>query len=567
MATKETTRIRIISGCTLIIALTIVTRLFFVQLVHGDEYEEKGSQQYVRSSSDSFNRGSIFFTAKDGTPIAAAALAYGSILALHPAQLKDVEGSYRSLVNILPTLDRATFIARANKKDDPYEEIATKVSDADALRIEALKLSGVGLFREKWRVYPSDGLAAQTIGLVGYQGDERAGRYGLEKQYEGILGRSENSTQINFFAEIFTELGNRLTKNKEREGDIYLTIEPVVQGEVEKELMAVKEKYGADLAGAVVMDTRTGAVRAFASLPSFNPNAEQKELTSLGNPLVERVYEFGSIVKPLTLAAGLDAGVIRPESTYNDRGTITLNSKKISNYDGKARGTVPMQEVLNQSLNTGAVHVMQLLGKDRFRAYFRNFGFGEKTGIDVPGELAGLTDNLESTREVEYATAAFGQGIAVTPIAMTRALASLGNGGLILRPYLVDEIRFKTLERDQTESTLVRRVISERTSEDVTRMLVTVFDKALAGGKFKMDRYSIAAKTGTAQMSNPAGGYYDDRYLHSFFGYFPAYDPHYIVFLYIVYPKQVQYASETLSEPFANMAKFLINYYHIPPDR
>ncbi len=226
-----------------------------------------------------------------------------------------------------------------------------------------------------------------------------------------------------------------------------------------------------------------------------------------------------------------------------------------------------MQEVLNQSLNTGAVHVMQLLGKDRFRAYFRNFGFGEKTGIDVPGELAGLTDNLESTREVEYATAAFGQGIAVTPIAMTRALASLGNGGLILRPYLVDEIRFKTLERDQTESTLVRRVISERTSEDVTRMLVTVFDKALAGGKFKMDRYSIAAKTGTAQMSNPAGGYYDDRYLHSFFGYFPAYDPHYIVFLYIVYPKQVQYASETLSEPFANMAKFLINYYHIPPDR
>lgn len=567
MATKETGRIRIIAGAILLGTLIILTRLFFVQLVHGGEYEELGSRQYVSASSNSFNRGSIFFVNKDNTPVAAAALSYGSILAIHPVQVKDAESTYRSLASILPSLDHDTFIARASKKNDPYEEIATRVNDIDTANIEALKLSGVGLYRQKWRVYPSGGLAAQTVGLIGYKGNELAGRYGLEEQYEKILGRSENATQINFFAEIFTELGNRLTENSQREGDIYLTIEPTVQDEIQKELAAVKEKYDADLAGAVVMDPKTGAVRAFASLPSFDPNAEQKDVSLLGNPLVERVYEFGSIVKPLTMAAGLDAGVVRSDTTYNDKGTLTLNSKTISNYDGRARGVVPMQEVLNQSLNTGAVFVMQSLGKTRFRSYFRNYGIGEKTGIDAPGELAGLTDNLESTREIEYATASFGQGIAVTPIAMARALATLGNGGVLVKPYLVDEIRYKTLDHEKTKPLVVRRVLTQRSSEDITRMLVTVFDKALAGGKFKMDHYSIAAKTGTAQMSNPTGGYYDDRYLHSFFGYFPAYDPHYIVFLYIVYPKNVKYASETLSEPFANIAKFLINYYHIPPDR
>ena len=567
MATKEAARTRIIAGSILCVTLIILTRLFFVQVVHGDEYEEEGSKQYVRVSSDNFSRGSIFFMTKEGSPVAAAALAYGFVLVIHPAQIEDAESAYRSLVSIVPTLDHDMFIARAGKKNDPYEKVASRVSDSDAARIEALALSGVSLEREKWRVYLSGGLAAQTVGLVGYKGNERAGRYGLEEEYERILGRNANNTQINFFAEIFTELGNRVAKNREREGDIYLTIEPVVQQEIEKELAAVKEKYGADLAGAVIMDPRTGALRAFASLPSFDPNAEQKDIAFLGNPLVERVYEFGSIVKPLTLAAGIDTGVVTPQSSYTDKGTVTLSGKIISNYDGRARGTVTLQEVLNQSLNTGAVFVMQSLGKARFRSYFRNFGFGEKTAIDTPGELAGLTDNLESTRDLEYATASFGQGIAVTPIAMTRALATLGNGGVLVRPYLVDQIRYKTLERDETEPKVVRRVLSKRTSEDVTRMLTTVFDTALAGGKFKMEHYSIAAKTGTAQMSNPAGGYYDDRYLHSFFGYFPAYDPQIIVFLYIVYPKQVQYASETLSEPFVNMAKFLINYYHIPPDR
>lgn len=566
-ANRDSLRIRIIAGCTILLALFIVARLFFVQIVHGEIYQEKASNQYVRKSIDAFNRGSIFFVNKDGTPVAAASLHYGFTLAMHPARVADAQQAYEVLKPLLPDLDHEIFFARAAKKDDPYEEVAVRVSEELAEKIRALKLPGFSLHREKWRAYPSGSLAAHTIGLIGFKGDELLGRYGLELQYEGVLGRSATGESINFFAEVFSELGNRIANNELRDGDLYLTIEPVVQSSLEKELSLIMERYQAERAGIIVMDPKTGAIRALGALPSFDPGSGVKDISALANPLVEHVYEMGSIVKPLTVAAGLDAGVIRPDTLYDDRGFVVLNTKRISNYDGEARGTVSMQEVLNQSLNTGVVFVMQKLGRGPFRDYMRNFGIGEKTGIDLPDELSGLTDNLESTRDVDYATASFGQGIAITPIAMTRALATLGNGGLLVQPYVVDEIRYKTLDRSEVGPHPSKRVLKEKTSEDISRMLVKVFDEALLGGKYKMEHYSIAAKTGTAQMVSPTGGYFKDRYLHSFFGYFPAYEPRFIIFLYVVDPKGVRYASETLSDPFATLAKFLINYYNIPPDR
>jgi cell division protein FtsI (penicillin-binding protein 3)/stage V sporulation protein D (sporulation-specific penicillin-binding protein) len=227
-----------------------------------------------------------------------------------------------------------------------------------------------------------------------------------------------------------------------------------------------------------------------------------------------------------------------------------------------------MQEVINQSLNTGAVFVMQKLGKDRFREYFTNFGLGEKTGIDLPDEATGLINNLKSTRLVEYATASFGQGVAVSPIEITRALASLGNGGYLVKPYVVKRLeRVNTKLSTDTKPVVGRQVIKPATSQAITKMLVTAVDTALVHGSAKLDHYTIAAKTGTAQMPIPGGGYYADRYLHSFFGYFPASNPRFIVFLYMVNPKGVQYASESLVSPFMNLTKFLLNYYNVPPDR
>lgn len=568
MANSTTYRIRSISGALVLGALLIVVRLFFVQIVHGSDYEEKAVQQYKGKVGSSFNRGSIYLSSREGAPIAAASLSYGYTLAVHPIQVTEGKGEelYAELSRFVQ-IDKKDFLAKLAKKNDPYEELLTRLDPSVATKLEAEKISGISLSTQRWRSYPSGTLAAHTIGFVGYDGNDLSGRYGLEKAYEQVLGRNKTKENINFFAELFSELGDTLDKNAAHEGDIYLTIEPVVQDTTEKAAQELMKTYSAEEVGIIVMEPSTGALRAMAALPSFDPGEKKADLMVLQNPLVEKVYEMGSIVKPLTMAAALDAGVLTSGTTYNDKGYIIVNNARIENFDKKGRGVVPMQEVLNNSLNTGAVFAMQKLGRDRFRTYMRAYGFGEKTGIDLPDEVTGLTDNLESTRDVEYATASFGQGIALTPMAMTRALASLGNGGMVVRPYVVQEIKYKTLLAEKTKPVILRRVIKQEASEEITRMLVTVFDKALGGGKYKMEHYSIAAKTGTAQVSKDSGGYYEDRYLHSFFGYFPAYNPRFIIFLYVFNPQGARYASETLSDPFMGLTKFLINYYRIPPDR
>jgi cell division protein FtsI/penicillin-binding protein 2 len=268
------------------------------------------------------------------------------------------------------------------------------------------------------------------------------------------------------------------------------------------------------------------------------------------------------------MAAGIDAGVVTPETTFTDKGSVTIDGAKISNFDGRGRGEVNMQKVLNDSLNTGMAFVASRLGNKQLTDYYVSLGLGEETGIDLPGEVYGKIENLFNNRAVEHATAAFGQGIALTPIATVRALSALGNGGILPNPHVVKRIDYTTGLSKEVTASEPTRVFSEKTSETITRMLVNVVDEALLKGTVKIPRYSVAAKTGTAQIARTTErGYYDDRYLHSFFGYFPAYKPRFIIFLFTVYPKGAEYASHTLTEPFMDMTKFLISYYSIPPDR
>ncbi len=227
-----------------------------------------------------------------------------------------------------------------------------------------------------------------------------------------------------------------------------------------------------------------------------------------------------------------------------------------------------MQEVLNQSLNIGMAFVAEEVGGKVMGKKMKEFGFGEETGVDLPFEVRGLISNLDSPRSIEYATAAYGQGIALTPIATVRALSALGNGGFMVTPHFVTNIEYENGENAHVAPVDRVSVIKKETSEEITRMLVEVVDEALKKGKVKKDRYSIAAKTGTAQIAKAGErGYSEDRYLHSFFGYFPAYDPEYLIFLFHVEPVGAKYASQTLTDPFMEIVDFIINYYKIPPDR
>ena len=561
-------RIKILYGLVSFVAFILMVQLYSLQVLKGSDYRDQAEMHYVTPQGGVFDRGSIYFKNKDGQLISAATLKTGFILIINPSLIVDPKDTYKKLSEIVD-LEVDAFYNKANKKDDTYEELAEKLDEETAKKIEALNIDGVDLKKQKWRFYPGGELASRTLGFVAFDENVLDGRYGVEKYYDDLLTREGNDLYINFFAEIFSNVKDRFLEGKKK-GEIVLSIEPSVQLFLESELKKVGEKWNTDSAVGVVLDPKTGKIYALAIDPGFDLNnfQEEKDNSIFSNSFVENVFEMGSIIKPLTMAIGLDTKSVTAETTYNDKGSLLIDGAKISNYDGKARGIVPMQEVLNQSLNTGVVFVMQETGKEKFAEYMLKLGIGEETGIDLPNETYGLVNNLKSPRDLEYATASFGQGIALTPVETVRALSALANGGKLITPHLTEGIKYRVGLARELLYDDGDQVFKESTSEEITRMLVEVVDKALMGGTVKMEHYSIAAKTGTAQMAKEDGrGYYDDKYLHSFFGYFPAYNPEFLVFFYIINPKEVKYASSTLTEPFMNTAKFLINYYEIPPDR
>ena len=572
-----TNRLRILSLLILLFALFLIAKLYTVQIISGEEFKIKAEHQYV-AGVNYFDRGSIFFSTRDGALVPAATVKLGFVLHINPqilAEYQSVEDTYQKLNAIVP-LEKEAYLVKAAKISDPYEELAKRLSAEDAGEIKELKLPGVGITRERWRVYPGNSMAAHAVGLVGYgaTGSEIAGRYGLERYYEKVLGREGDDVFVNFFAEIFSNVKDVVSDEASLDGDIVTTIEPSVEAFLESEVGKVNARYASDFTGGIVIDPKTGEIVAMALTPSFDPNAPQNERDAkiFSNSLIENRYEMGSIIKAMSMAAALDAGAVTARTVYNDPGCMTLNTKTFCNYDGISHGTrVSMQEVLNQSLNTGVAFAALKMGTRRFNEYMLRFGLEELTGIDLPNEGKSLVSNLKENRELEAAQASFGQGIALTPIATVRAMSALANGGTLITPHLVKEIRYKLGPSKNISYPAEEkrgRVISAETSAEISRMLTEVVDTALRFGQMRLENYSIAAKTGTAQIANPAGGgYYQDRFLHSFFGYFPSYDPEFLVFLFTYYPKGVQFASETLTDAFFNTAKFLINYYEIPPDR
>ncbi len=593
-------RARIISILFICGGLFLIAKLYMLQVVRHEMYRDIADRQYVKKGGVPDDRGSIYFTTKDGNFIPAATMKVSYILYVNPKSfftqlkagkyvngagqvvtdpavaLQDLEGRITSFVQQQATsseiVQRTEFKDLIGKPSDTYEELYKNLEESQVEQIKKMNLNFLGFVKEKKRYYPGGDLAAHVIGMVGYKGDVLAGRYGLEKQYEDNLVRKE-SAYTNFFADLFSGAKKMVSDKEKFEGDVYTTIEPVVQRELQKTIGRIHDKERSDTTGAIIMDPYSGEILAMAQVPTFDPGQTKKvqDISVYKNDIVQSANEMGSIIKPLTMSVGIDLGKIHADSIYKDEGFVKVKDRTMYNFDKKkGRGDITMQVALSKSLNTGFVYVARLVGNDALTDYFYKFGLGEKTMIDLPDESAPLTQNLKKG-DVEHATASFGQGIAMTPLGTIRALSVVANGGFLVQPHVVKKIKYtigtetkfdfpNTLDKD-------KQILKDATVDEIRRMLVYNVDNSLLDGKRKNPRYSIGAKTGTAQIASPNGGYYTDRNIHTFIGFFPAYKPTCIVFIYTVHPKNSQYASESLANPFLDLSQFLIQYYDIPPDR
>jgi len=544
----------------------IVGRLFVLQILRYDEYVALAARQNG-SEIEPPRRGTIYFQDKDGKRQAAALNKETYTVSAVPKEIDDSAEAAAVLAEILE-LNVGELATKLAETGDPYEIIARKVNDITAAEIRQLNLEGILLEKESRRIYPGGSLASHVLGFVKFDRDEEHGQYGVERaldrQLRGETGFLEGIDRASGF---IYSLGKRIA-NPSRDGqDVVLTIDPNIQLKAEEGLNAVVKKWMAESGTMTVMDPASGKILAMAGTPSFDANSygAEKDFSIFINRVVESQYELGSVMKPVTMAAAINENAVTPETVYEDTGAVQIKGYTIRNFNLQAHGAETMTQVLEKSLNTGAVFAERKLGHEQFSYYLARFGFGERAGIDLPGEISGSLANLEAGREIDFATAAFGQGVAVTSLQMATAIAAIANGGNLMRPYVVDRIIDDAGVETVTRTVLRRRVIAKETSETISKMLVSVVRSGFEN-RARIDGYFVAGKTGTAQIPNPSGGGYSQDVIHSFVGYAPAFNPRFLIFLQVVKPKGVNFATTSLTPTFHDLAAYIINYYGIPPD-
>lgn len=513
--------------------LALGGRLYFLQITEGGNYRFRaGVIEEIREKLD-LRRGQIYFTDREGKDISVALNRDYPLVFASPKEIVDIPEASEVLAPILGVPASELEESFRRNPESQFLELLPKPTTAQVEAIREAGLKGIHIDSKQYRNYPYGRLGSHMIGYLGKNAEttEPIGLYGIEKMMNDGLST----------------------------GDVAkMTIDRTIQSHVEEILTRLVKDEGAAGGTIIVAEPKTGKILAMANAPDFDPNMYQEfPLKNFLNPAVQLQYEPGSVFKPLTMAAGIDSGALTPETTYVDTGSVTLNGKTITNWDHKAYGKTTMTEVIEHSINTGAVFAEQKIGNDTFKVYLKKFGFGAETGIDLPDEVTGSIRNLErrEVRQIDFATASYGQGTAVTPVQLVAAFGALANGGVLMRPYVLEE------SRDQ----VVGRVIKEETSQKVTAMMessVEVNRLAVIPG------YRIAGKTGTAFMPNLVrGGYYDDQFIHTFIGFGPVSNPKFLVYMKLERPQIHMLAGGTVVPLFRDVAEFILNYYSIPPDK
>ena len=560
--------------------LILLGRLYYWQVVRGDELAKLASSEHIQNQILIAPRGLIY----DAQGHILATNVVRDDVYIEPIQFSldhspdtfqsDLAKLVDALHRILPAVSQEKLYKDFNLNAWTVR-IASRIEPWQSQQLRSVQLPDTFLQPRTWRIYPGGMLASQILGFVRQDDKNSAGIYGIERQYDGLLAGKPGS----FTAE--TDLnGNPLVAGASVEqpavngASLTLTIDSTMQYMVQTALADSVQKLGARSGTAVVLNARTGAVVAMAGAPTFDPNQYGSYANQTGcvgkesvflNPALYCAYEPGSTMKAVTMAAALDQGLITPDTSFYDPGYMVFDdAAMVTNWQGLAYGTETMTQVLEHSANVGAAYVAHnILGPKRYYPYLTSFGFGQATGIGGQEEIGSFRTPSNDPQEwtpSDLTRQAFGQSISATPLQVAMAYETIANGGLMMRPYLVASIN-NNGQVVTIQPQVERRVISTRTAQILTGMLMHVASEGLAQPA-KVPGYTVAAKTGTATTQGLS------EYLTeaSVAGFIPASNPQFVILVKIDRPKATIYGGTAAGPLWKAIAQQLMWYYHVPPD-
>jgi cell division protein FtsI (penicillin-binding protein 3) len=559
--TKKWLRFRILSLFAFFVFLFVVliARSFQLQILSQKTLKPMAAKQHTKALQLQPDRGLIMD--RNGEKLAIS-IQMDSVCA-EPAKISNANATASSLASIL-----------GSDKSDLYKKISTSkhfcwvarmISPSQASAIQALDIEGVYLVKEPRRFYPNQKLAGPVLGFVGL---DASGLEGIELKYEDLLKRDPEKMLWGRDAKgnkLFLKDNLKKEKN-DRDYNILLTIDSRIQYLVETQLKEAVESKMAKGAMAIVMDPRTGEVLAMAQEPGFNPNVfSRSNLELKKNRVINDSFDPGSTFKPFVVAAALEEGVLKEkEQIFCENGAYKIANRVIHEAQRKRHGYLTYREVLKYSSNIGSAKIGQKLGKDAFYEYIKSFGFGSKTGIDLPGEASGILRSASKWTTVDAATIAFGQGISVTAMQLVTAFSAIANKGVLMKPYLVKAVvdQKGQLIREY-KPTIVRQVISAPTAFKMSSVLTDVVSASDGTGKnARIQNVSVAGKTGTSQKFDFASNRYSsERVRTSFVGFFPADDPQVVIYVMIDEPQRDKWGGVAAAPVFRNIGEQILRCY------
>ena len=552
-----------------ILFVALFSRAFQLQIIHGKELKARAQQQHTKTLSMLPERGVIFD--RNGEKLAASVM-MDSICA-NPSKIRNPEAFATQMATLLD-MDRNVILSRISGKKN-FCWIARRVSPEKAKSVEFMKGDAVFIVKEPQRVYPNGELAGHVLGFVGTDSN---GLEGLEVRYDKYLRGTPQNLVWGRDAKghwLYPRVERAsLSQERDTAANVVLTLDSRIQYFMEKQLKAAVLDKKAKGGYAIAMDPKTGEILALANQPSFDPNFYNKAKPgSARNRAVSDSFDPGSTFKPFLIAAALEEKAVREnDRIFCENGNYRVaDNVVIREAQRKRHDTLSVREIIKYSSNIGCVKIAERLGKKKFHNYIRDFGFGEKTGIEMYGESPGQLRPVNSWNRVDAATVSFGQGISVTGIQLISAMSAIANQGVLMKPYMVRALVDKDGNViEQFSPTVVRNVVSPQTARIVTSMMTgVVHDNDGTGKNARIDNLSVAGKTGTSQKFDfSLGAYSSEKVRTSFIGFFPAKDPQIVMLITLDEPQRDKWGGVAAAPVFRKVGEQILtcfkSYVHEP---